>query len=146
MKTPNLDMFDPNAEQKPVRELSSPLDNYPRIEKPTSQSAKSVSRVSKPTIPKVNTLAKDARKQESKIERKQDFLRNWLDMKAAETTSFRYPPELLEKLNEVQYQLKSRHKAKATKNAILIAALAYIVWDFEKQGSDSILVDSLKNE
>ena len=98
MKAPNLDLFDPNAERKPARELGSPLDNYPRIEKQIPPSAKSVLSVTKPARQKTGTLTKGERKQESKIERKQDFLQSWLDMKAAETTSFRYPPELLEKL------------------------------------------------
>ena len=140
MKVPNTELFDPNAQQKPARELSSPLDSYPRIEK---QAPISVKPASKTTRPKAEAIAKGARKQESKIARKQDFLQGWLEMKASDTTSFRYPSELLERLNEVQYQLKSRHKAKVTKNDILIAALAYVVWDFEQNGQDSILVESL---
>ena len=66
-----------------------------------------------------------------------------LRMKATVHTTFRYPQDLLDSLEEVQYQLRRRYKKKITKNAILVAALAHFLWNFEASGKESGLFKGL---
>jgi len=82
----------------------------------------------------------------SKKERFLAFLQSCIDMKAVSTASFRYPQELLDQLEEVLYDLKKQHKKKVTKNALLITALAYLLWDFEQHGETSVLYQNLIKE
>lgn len=83
--------------------------------------------------------------QESKEEMLLDFIRPYLALKAAHTVSFRYPAELLERLEEMQYKMKKQYGMKVTKNAILVAALAHIIWDFEQHGEASFLCRQLRD-
>lgn len=85
--------------------------------------------------------------QDRKTDRFVAFVSRFLTTKSIVHTTFRYPTELLEKLDQVQYEIKTRHKKKITKNSILVAALAYMLWDLEELGQESILYKLLvKNE
>ena len=86
------------------------------------------------------------RLQESKQESFLSFIHPFLDLKASNTVSFRYPTPLLEFLEEIQYKMKKKHSRKITKNAILVAALAYALWDFEQNGKASFLYQQLIDE
>lgn len=91
------------------------------------------------------------RKNESKHERMREsgpanfpvFLRPLLEMKAVRPLSFRYPHELIEQIEEIKYAIRKRHGKKVTKNAILITALAFILWDYEQHGKDSTLFKNI---
>ncbi len=67
-------------------------------------------------------------------------------MKATNAATFRFPPELLERLEEVEYNLRKEHKIRATKNALVVAALAYLLAEHEQQGRASILYQYLTGE
>ena len=88
--------------------------------------------------------------QERQKDRKTDFalpsISRTLEMKAAVHTTFRYPQDLLDKLDEAQYQVWRRYKKKITKNAILVAALAYFLGHFEAKGKESELHKELIEE
>ena len=72
-------------------------------------------------------------------------------MKSTDTTSFRYPEDLIDQLDEVQYKTKTLIKKrlgkaaakKVTKNAILVTALGFILWDLIENGEKSILYKQL---
>ena len=67
------------------------------------------------------------------------YIKKCLAFKPVATTTFRLPPEILAKFDEVYYLIKSRYKSKAKRYAIVIAALALLFWDFETHGKDSDL-------
>jgi hypothetical protein len=87
------------------------------------------------------------RLQESKKERLQESkkvfifacIQPYLDLKASNTVSFRYPDTLLEWLEETLYALKKEHGKKLTKNSILVAALAFTLWDLKQNDQASFL-------
>jgi hypothetical protein len=66
-----------------------------------------------------------------------------LSERATYTFAFRYPPELLEKLADVQHEIRKRHKKKLSKNAIAVAALVFLLTDFEIYGEESVLYQML---
>lgn len=67
-------------------------------------------------------------------------------LKATNAATFRFPPDLLEKLEEVEYQLRKHHKIKATKNIILVGALAMLLYEFEENHTESTLYQYLAGE
>ena len=64
-------------------------------------------------------------------------------MRSAGMVSFRYPQDLMDAMAEAQYQILKRYKVKLTKNAILVAALAFVLWDYEQKGEESLLCTHL---
>ena len=89
--------------------------------------------------------------QEYKKERLLAFIAKFLEMKSTDTTSFRYPEDLIDNLDEVQYKTKTLTKKrlgkgaakKVTKNAILVTALGFVLWDLIENGEKSILYKQL---
>lgn len=75
-----------------------------------------------------------------------EFIRTYLEPKPVTHTTFRYPVELLERLDELQYRVKRAYKTKVTKTSVLVTALAYIIWDFEQNGRDSVLYKAMTAE
>ena len=67
----------------------------------------------------------------------------YLSEKATNTFAFRYPPDLLEKMADVLYQIRKQHHRKLTKNAIAVAALTFLLTDFEIYGEESVLYQLL---
>lgn len=64
-----------------------------------------------------------------------------LDQKATTPCTFRFPNELIDRLDEVHFQLRkhSKSKQRLAKNDVIIAALIYVLLDFEKEGEQSLL-------
>jgi hypothetical protein len=69
----------------------------------------------------------------------QPYMRAVLDEKATYSFAFRYPPDLLEKLEDVLHHVRKRHKVKLTKNSVAVTAMAFLLWDFETNAKKSIL-------
>ncbi len=69
----------------------------------------------------------------------QKRMRAFLHIKASDGFSFRYPPELLELLDDTLYHIRKTHKVKVTKNSVAVAALTYLLSEFEADGENSIL-------
>ena len=67
----------------------------------------------------------------------------YLSAKATNSFAFRYPPDLLEKLADVLHQIRKQHHRKLTKNAIAVAALTFLLTDFEIYGEESMLYQLL---
>jgi hypothetical protein len=75
----------------------------------------------------------------SKNARMQDFVAAFLAMKNTKNTNFRYPPELLEKIEDLEYEVKKRTGKKLKTTDILVCAVGYLIWDYEQHGADSIV-------
>ena len=69
----------------------------------------------------------------------QAYMRAIIEDKATNSFTFRYPPEVLNKLEEIIHQVWGKHKVKLTKNSMAVTGLAYLLWDFEENGKVSIL-------
>lgn len=69
----------------------------------------------------------------------QAYMRAIIEDKATNSFTFRYPPEVLHKLEEIIHQVWGKHKIKLTKNSMAVTGLAYLLWDFEENGRESIL-------
>ena len=69
----------------------------------------------------------------------QVYMRAIIEDKATNSFTFRYPPEVLNKLEEIIHQVWGKHSVKLTKNSIAVTGLGYLLWDFEENGNESIL-------
>jgi hypothetical protein len=95
-----------------------------------------------------NLESQKTRKQENKISglpesQKTDlkeFLSSMMESKALTKTSYRYPQALLDKLADVEYALRRAKGKKIHMNTILVFALAYLLWEYDERGEDSLLV------
>jgi hypothetical protein len=140
-----LSQLDKNQPSQPVQQIeeSTSLNPEPAQSQPTRETTQSKKESQKTSLLK----SKKERKQESKKERMQESkkerflaaIQPYLDLKASNTVSFRYPDTLLEWLEESLYRLKKEYGQKLTKNAILVAALAFALWDLEQNGRASFL-------
>ena len=94
-------------------------------------------------------VSKQTSKQVNKFTNKQDYVKDFLAKKAFVTASFRLPPEIIDKFNEMYYLAKSRHKSDFKRYSIIVAALAVFLWDFENNGEKSefykLLIEEKKN-
>ncbi|MBZ0317879.1 MAG: hypothetical protein K8L91_15770 [Anaerolineae bacterium] len=79
----------------------------------------------------------------SKNARMQDFIGTLLALKNTKNTNFRYPPELLEKIDDLEYEVKKRTGKKLKTTDVLVCAVGYLIWDYEQHGTDSILERNL---
>lgn len=82
---------------------------------------------------------KQSNKQENKLTNLHDYMQSFLRQKPSAIATFRLSPILLEKLDEVQYVAKKRHKIKLTKYLLVTVALAVLFWDYEQKGRESHL-------
>ena len=146
-----LDKNKPPLPSQPIESASLIPD--PEQDKPTpsTKTATPKQKSQKKRLPE----SKNARKQESKKtrlpeskkvelpasnqEQLLDAIQPYLDLKASNMVSFRYPDTLIAWLEESLYQLKKQYGKKLTKNALLVAALAYVLWDLEQNGQESFL-------
>ena len=69
----------------------------------------------------------------------QAYMRAIIEDKATNSFTFRYPPEVLNKLEEIIHKVWGKHRVKLTKNSMAVIGLAYLLWDFEENGKVSIL-------
>ena len=111
------------------------LGELPPIEKPKKE---------KPLLPRATEQKKKRGPANESVHadmhaRMHAYMHSVLNQRATWSYSFRYPPELLEKLEEVLDQIKERYKTKLPKNQAGVAALAFLLRDFEINGEDSLL-------
>ena len=69
----------------------------------------------------------------------QAIMHAYLNEKVDDIATFRYPVDLLEKLEDVIHQVRKDHHRKVTKQAVAVAALAFLLTDFETFGEESML-------
>ncbi len=72
-----------------------------------------------------------------------DFWKQYLDDKGAAKETFRLPPELIDLIDNLPFQIKMTHQVKISKKSLVALALSYIVWDYEKNGKESLLFKHL---
>jgi len=120
----------------PLREPEQSTAIFPRLEEQNS--------------PTSSDESKQASLQASNVASKQaNLLAKMKEMgrlKATNAATFRFPPDLLEKLEEIEYQLRKEHKIKATKNVIVVGALAMLLYEFEDKATESNLYRYLMGE
>ncbi len=63
--------------------------------------------------------------------------------KATYGFTFRYPPELFDLLEDILHTIRKRHKVKLTKNAIAVAAIVFLLSDYDAFGEESVLYQLL---
>ncbi len=133
-KSPSLPQkADKSLNPEPKQEQPSPKTATTSTKK---KSKKARLQESKITSMKESKKARlPARKQESLLADIQPYL----DLRASNTVSFRYPDVLLDWLEESLYRFKKEQGTKLTKTAVLVAALAYVLWDLEQNGKESFL-------
>jgi len=67
-------------------------------------------------------------------------------LKASNAATFRFPLEILEKLEEIEFHIRKTYKIKVTKNTIVVAALALLLFEFDDHQLDSSLYKYLKEQ
>lgn len=72
-----------------------------------------------------------------------DYVTAFLQAKAINKTTLRYPPSLMGELEDVLYQIKKTHGVALSKNEVFVLALAHILWDFKHNASRSLLFQKL---
>ena len=82
---------------------------------------------------------KQSSNQENKLTSLHDYMQSFTRQKPSALATFRLSPNLLEKLDEVQYEAKKRHKIKLTKYLLVTVALGILFWDYEQKGKESHL-------
>ena len=137
----------------PETKLAPPPDESPQklLEAPESEPAPREVAGGKngevDAIPKSKLASMQANKQESKLANKQTskhesmqaIMHAYLNEKVDDIATFRYPVELLEKLEDIIHQVRKDHHRKVTKQAVAVAALAFLLTDFETFGEESML-------
>ncbi len=116
---------------------------------------KSLPQSSTPKKPNKHKSAAPKRKQTNKLENKQSskqtnkstskhvYMQTFLAEKASDTVTFRLPPPLMEKFEEVQSLITIEHKKRLKRYEVVVAALAFLFWDFEQNGEKSELYQRL---
>ena len=64
---------------------------------------------------------------------------DWLQEKPTQACTFRYPPDLVEAIDDVLHAIRKQHRVKLTKNAIGVAAIVYLLAEYETGGVNSAL-------
>ncbi|MBI1280112.1 MAG: hypothetical protein GC179_18430 [Anaerolineaceae bacterium] len=72
------------------------------------------------------------------------YIFSCLAEKATQKTTVRLPAGLLERLEEVVYEVKKKHHMRLSMNSIFVATLAYFCQEYEKSGEHSSLFEELK--
>ena len=88
-------------------------------------------------------ISKLASLQASKQTSLQGSMQAMLGEKAINAATFRYPAELLEDLEDTLHVIRKKHRRKLTKNEIAVAALLFLLSDFETYGQESVLYQLL---
>ena len=73
----------------------------------------------------------------------QATMRALLNEKATKAATFRYPLELLEKLEDALHTARKGYRHKLTKNEVAVTALLFLLLDFETYGRESVLYQVL---
>ena len=129
------------------------MDGFPAIEKPAvvpssaSKGSQSPSSAPAATLNVYSQAIELDRENElntgEKHARMRAYVQTVLNERAPYSYTFRYPPSLLEKLESTLDYIQRRFRRKLHKNAIPVLALAYLLWDFEANDTDSLLYKEL---
>jgi len=65
------------------------------------------------------------------------YMYTFLNGEEGKPTSFRLPPQMMEKFNDIFHQVNRQYKTSVKRYAIVVAALALLFWDFEQNGQES---------
>lgn len=88
-----------------------------------------------------------ARQSDSNTARQLDsthtYVAAFLQNKATNKTTLRYPPTLMAELEEVLYQIKRTHGTALSKNEVFVLALAQALWDFKHNATRSLVFQEL---
>jgi hypothetical protein len=91
-----------------------------------------------------------ARRQDSTTVRQHDsiheYIQTFLETRSTNKTTLRYPPTLMEELDEVIYQIKKTYKQTLSKNEVFVLGLAYVMCDFKRNASRSLVFKELIKE
>ncbi len=129
----------PDKQADPVSE-----SNPKKTSSPNMQSAKKQERKSVHASMQANKHAsKRAYKHASKHVDLHDQMLALLAEKATNGYTFRYPPQLLEMLEDLLPAIRKRHQVKLTKNAIAVAAIVFLLSDYETFSEESVLYQLL---
>ena len=66
-------------------------------------------------------------------------LAGWLQEKPTLACTFRYPPDLVEAIEDMLHEVKKKYRVKLTKNTIGVTAIVCLLADYENAGDDSML-------
>ncbi len=99
-----------------------------------------------PKLEKVEPNAsKLASKKTSKIASKQVIKQTtageFLKMKPIQSGGFRYPPALLENIDDFVYQIKKEHKVKITKNSLAVLGISDLLEEYSKKGNPALYIN-----
>jgi hypothetical protein len=72
-----------------------------------------------------------------------EYVRTFLETRATNKTTLRYPESLMSELDEVIYQIKKTYKQTLSKNEIFVLALAYLMFDFKRNATRSLVFKEL---
>lgn len=131
------------------RAFPSPIDETD----PKQQLDPGAAIVSTPISAKLEAFAPSKSEMKTKSEMQASLFASLLaqirtigQVKATNAATFRFPPELLEQLEEIEYGLRKTYKIKTTKNALVVAALALLLLEYEEKGTESALYQCLISE
>ena len=116
------------------------LESQSMEEKPTQERKQTSLQESKHVSKKAN---KQTSLQTRKHASMQANVQAYLSEKVDDIATYRYPVDLLEKLEDVIHQARKQHHRKVTKQAVAVAALAFLLTDFEEYGEESVLYQLL---
>ncbi len=134
----------PENQSLPIRSTATPVSPSKAIHRlPQSQAE---ARPAKTNLAGVNTVPSQARESAYMHANIHAYMHTCIDEKATYSFAFRYPPGVLEKLEEVLHTVKTQHKRKLTKNVVAVAAMAFILSDFEANGGESLLYQFLVHQ
>lgn len=122
----------------PVEDIS-PVQSIPVFQTEAKTEESASLQANKQAILQTN---KQASKQASLLAKLQE-LRH---LKASNAATFRFPLEILEKLEEIEFHIRKTYKIKVTKNTIVVAALALLLFEFDDHQLDSSLYKYLKEQ
>jgi hypothetical protein len=78
--------------------------------------------------------------------RMSDFVADFLRMKNDDLLGFRYPKPLIKQLDQLEYEINMTSDKKVSKTMILVIAFGYLLWDYRRNGSESILAKLLQKQ
>ena len=88
-----------------------------------------------------------AERHDSKLSRQhdstQEYVSTFLQAKATNKTTLRYPQSLMSEIDDVIYQIRKTYGVSLSKNEVFILALASILQDFKRNASRSLIYTEL---